>query len=134
MTAKRSEPPIDPDPDPSDLVPVMFAANKAEAEFYQTLLADADIQATIDTESHDRIVPGKGIAVLVPAELLDNASDIITVREQMEEHILAGPDDRDRDDDDEENLTAPHLAADITDEEEDLFFRRDPFAEDEDRY
>ena len=134
MVGKRSEPPAEPGPDHSDLVAVMYAANRAEAEFYQTLLADADIQVTIDTETKETASPGKGIAVLVPAELLDTASDIITVREEMEEHILAGPDDRDRaDDDDEDHLTAPRGTDDMEDEE-DLLFHRDPFVDEDERY
>ena len=132
MTNNRPEQSGGLEPDFSDFVPVIFAANKAEAEFYQTLLADADIQSAIDTEAEDqngRV--GKGVAVVVPAELLDAAADIITVREEMEAHILAGPDDRETDDDeDEEELTASHLDDDSI-EEEDFLFRRDPFMDDE---
>ena len=129
MTYKGSEQPCEPGPESSGLVPVIFAANKAEAEFYQTLLADADIQAAIDTDADQQSGrPGKGVAVLVPAELLDDATDVITVREEMEAHILAGPDGRDKDDDeDEEELTPPHLDDDNTEDEEDILFRRDPF-------
>ena len=80
----------------SELVPVVFAANRVEAEFYQTLLADADILADIDGEGEEQSGQvGKGVPVLVPQERLDEASDVITVREEMEAHILAGPDDRD---------------------------------------
>ena len=72
---------------------------------------------------------------LSSAELLDEASDIITVREEMEAHVLAGPDGHDTadEDDDEEELTATHPDDDNV-EEEDLFFRRDPFMDDEDAY
>ena len=132
MTSNRPEQSGGLEPDFSGLVPVIFAANKAEAEFYQTLLADADIQAAIDTEAESQTGrAGKGVAVVVPAELLDAAADIITVREEMEAHILAGPDGRDKDDDeDEEELTASHLDDDSI-EEEDFLFRRDPFMDDE---
>ena len=135
MTYRRSEQPCEPGPESSGLVPVIFAANRAEAEFYQTLLADADIRAAIDTDADQQSGrPGKGVAVLVPAELLDDATDVITVREEMEAHILAGPDGRDKEDDeDEEELTPPHLDDDNIEDEEDILFRRDPFM-DEDGY
>ena len=133
MARKRAEQSFDSDPNPLGLVPVIFAANKAEAEFYQTLLADADIQTVIDTEAGDRSgQPGKGIAVLVLAELLDEASDIITAREEIEEHILAGPEDQEPDKGEDE-LTAPSLNDDTV-EDEDLLFRRDPFMDEDDRY
>lgn len=65
--------------------------------------------------------------MLVPIELFDDATDIITVREEMEAHILAGPDGRDKDaDDDDEELTHPHLHDDNI-EDEDIIFHRDPF-------
>ena len=136
MTYKGSEQPCEPGRESSGLVPVIFAANKAEAEFYQTLLADADIQAAIDTDTDQQSGrPGKGVAVLVPAELLDDATDVITVREEMEAHILAGPDGRDKEDDeDEEELTPRRLDDDNTDnteDEEDILFRRDPFMDED---
>ena len=132
MTHKESERPYEPDPKSSGLVPVTFAANRVEAEFYQTLLADADIQAVIDTDVDQQIsLPSKGIAVLVPAELLDDATDIITVRAEMEAHILAGPDGRDKDaDEDEEELTHPHLDDD-NDDGEDFLFRCDLFMDED---
>ena len=134
MTSEQSELPSEADSDSSGLVPVVFAANKAEAEFYQTLLADADIHADIDTDADQRTsaLPGKGVAVLVPAELLHEASDVITIREEMEAHILAGPDGRDKDDEDEEELTDPCLDDDNTeDDEEEVLFRRDPFMDED---
>ncbi len=134
MGHKPSEQASEPDPRSSDLVPVVFAANRTEAEFYQTLLADADIRADIDTDVDEQSGQvGKGVPVLVPHERLDEASDVITVREEMEAHILAGPDDRDREDEDEEELTATQ-PDDDTVEEEDLLFRRDPFLDDEGAY
>lgn len=133
MTHKRADGQLEAEPDPSDLLPVMFAANKAEAEFYQTLLADADIQAVIDTETDNRAGQvGKGVAILVRAELLDEASDIITAREEIEEHILAGPDSQEQESD-EEGLASPDSGDDTADDE-DLLFRRDPFAGKEDHY
>lgn len=133
MIDKRADGQLEPDPDYSDLLPVMFAANKAEAEFYQTLLADADIQAVIDIEKDKRAgQPDKGFAILVSAELFDEASDIITAREEIQEHILAGPDDREQDGD-EDGLGIADSGDDLADDE-DLLFRRDPFAGGEDHY
>ncbi len=137
MTYKESEQPREPGPESSNLVPVIFAANRAEAEFYQTLLADADIQADIGTDlGQQSVQAGKGVPVLVSVESLDAATDIITVREEMEAHVLAGPDGPDKDDDeneDEEELTPPHLDEDNTGDGENFLFRRDPFM-DEDAY
>ncbi len=137
MASQESQQPYEPSPEASGLVPVIFAANRDEAEFYQTLLADADIQAAIDTDDDQQTArPGKGIAVLVSAESLDDATDIITVREEMEAHVLAEPDDRDKDtdeDEDEEELTHPHLDDDNMEDSEDFTFRRDPFM-DEDEF
>src|SRR3972149_4114579 len=106
MARKRVERTKGSEPDPSDFLPVMFAANRAEAEFYQTLLSDANIQAIIDTEAVERTGQrDKGIAVLVPAEQLDEASEIITAREEIEEHILASPEAPGLDEDEEELST-----------------------------
>ena len=133
MTHNGSEQPCEPSPESSALVPVIFAANRAEAKFYQTLLEDAGIQATIDTDADQQTGrPGKGVAVLVHPELLDDATDVITVREEMEAHILAGPDGRDKDDDeDEEELSPRRLDDDNTEDEEDILFRRDPFMDED---
>ena len=133
MARGQSEQPMDPDRDSSELVPVTFAANLAEAEFYQTLLADADIEVHIDSEVEDKSPPpGKGIAILVPADLLDDASEVIMAREEMETHILAGPDGHDLDDnDDDDDLSSTHVDEESIVDGEDIFFRRDPFTEED---
>ena len=114
-----------------ELLPVMFAANRAEAEFYETLLTDAGIQVVIDTEIEDRNGRvGKGMAVLVPAEQLDEASDIITAREEIDEHMLSSPEAQGVDEDEDE-LIGPNLN-DNTAEDEDLLFHRDPFTNEDD--
>ncbi len=129
MIAKQGGPEPGGEPDYSDPVPVIFAANTDEADFYQTLLADADIQAFVDSDLQGRPPrPDKGIAVLVSAEMLDEASDIITAREEMDAHILAHPEDVDEDD---EDLDLPSLDADTV-EDEDIFFRKDPFGDEDD--
>ena len=94
MTDKRADKQLEPDDEHSDMLPVMFAANQTEAEFYQMLLADADIHAVIDIEKDKRAGQAdKGFAVLVSAEVFDEASDVIAAREEIHEHILSGPDD-----------------------------------------
>ena len=134
MGRKQASQPHDNDPHSSDLVPVIFAANTEEAQFYQTLLADADIQTFIDTDVDGRSARSdKGIAVLVSAEMLDEASDIITAREELDAHILAGPEAPEFDDDEEDELTGTTLHDDTMDDE-DTLFRRDPFANDDDSY
>lgn len=55
VTSQESQQPYEPSPESSDLVPVVFAADRVEAEFYQALLADADIQANIDTDEGQQI-------------------------------------------------------------------------------
>ena len=131
MVRKQDGPEQADNPDSSDLVPVIFAANTQEAGFYQTLLADADIPAFIDTDAAGRPSrPDKGIAVLVSAEMLDEASDIITAREELDAHILANPEEAELDDDDDE-LTGPSLDDDTV-EDEDIFFRKDPFGDEND--
>ena len=131
MSRKPTDRQGESDSNPSDLLPVMFAANRAEAEFYETLLNDAGIQVVIDSEVEDqngRV--GKGIAVLVPAEQLDQASDIITAREEIDEHMLSSPEAQGLDEDEDE-LGGPKLDDD-TAEDEDLFFHRDPFTNEDD--
>ena len=130
MANEQSKMPSDADPGSLELVPVIFAANTNEAEFYQTLLADAGIEADIDAEQQAP-QPGRGVAILVSPDSLDEASDIITVREQMEAHVLAEPDALDTDDDDDEDELTAHPQDDDNDNEEDVLFRRDPFLDEE---
>ena len=122
----REEDKVPQESDQTDMVPVMFAANRTEAEFYQTLLADADIEAIIGTEDEPEGTSLKGIPIMVPTDRLNEASDVITARDEMDEHILAGPDALVSDDDEEDDLTGPHIDDDT---EDSLFFRREPFVD-----
>ncbi len=132
MSRKQDGPEQADNPDSSGFVPVIFAANTQEADFYQTLLADADIPTFINPDVDNRPSrPDKGIAVLVSAEMLDEASDIITTREELDAHILASPEEVEFDDDDDDELTGPSLDADTV-EDEDVFFRKDPFGDKDD--
>ncbi|NIA07782.1 MAG: hypothetical protein GWP14_09165 [Actinobacteria bacterium] len=132
MVRKQDGPEQGDNPDSSGLVPVIFVANTKEAGFYQTLLADADIPAFIDPDADGRSSrPDKGIAVLVSTEMLDEASDIITAREELDAHILSSPEEGEFDDDVDDELTGPSLDDDTV-EDEDIFFRTDPFADEDD--
>ena len=98
------------------------------------MLADADIPTFIDTDAAGRPSrPDKGIAVLVSAEMLDEASDIITAREELDAHILANPEEAEFDDEDDEELTGPSLDDDTV-EDEDIFFRKEPFGNEDDHH
>ena len=134
MVRKQDDPDRSHNPDPLDLVPVIFAANTQEADFYQTLLADADIPTFIDTDADGRSSrTDKGIAILVSAEVLDEASDIITAREELDAHILANPEEAEFDDEADDELIGPSLDDDTV-EDEDIFFRRDPFGDETDHF
>ncbi len=73
-----------------EFVPVIYARNLTEAEFYKGLLASNDIPAIIEDEAGEVIgmptsVVGQGVAVLVPDEMLDEASEIIAEHDDTEE-------------------------------------------------
>jgi hypothetical protein len=66
-----------------DFVPLLFARNLAEAEFYKSLLEEHDIPVLIEdenTESMGLPDPGRGVPVLVPDEQLVAAEDILEQR------------------------------------------------------
>ena len=68
-----------------DFVPAVFAKNADEAEQYRELLEDNDIPAMIgDPDELDDAAPSprrrrisRGVPVLVPEALLDEASEVI---------------------------------------------------------
>ncbi len=90
-----------------ELVPVVYGRDEDEAEEYRQLLEDHEIEATVgfdgledpDTESGRAM--SRGIPVLVPDSLLDEASEIIADREDSED--FAVEDDFDEVEDDEED-------------------------------
>jgi hypothetical protein len=82
-----------------DFVPLLFARNLAEAEFYKSLLEEHDIPVLIEdenTESMGLPDPGRGVPVLVPDEQLVAAEDILEQRG-------GGDDDLEDFEDDEED-------------------------------
>jgi len=93
-------------------VPAVFGRNADEADLYRQLLEDHDIPALIgDDEVLDKVQkdaarrPGmtRGVAVLVPEAMLDEASEVIADREETEGFSLADTDDEFDDEDEEED-------------------------------
>jgi hypothetical protein len=93
----------------SEYVPAVFARSMEEAEKYRELLDDHDIPAIIgadepEEESRKRRQRGisRGLPVLVPEALLDEASEVIAERAEQADEFEADTDDDLEDDDDEE--------------------------------
>lgn len=95
----------------TDFVPAVFARAIAEAELYRELLNDHDIPALIGTDEEldeDDLASRQarsremthGVPVLVPEALLDEASEIIADREDLDEFGTEG-DEQDEEDEDE---------------------------------
>ena len=118
-----------------EYVPAVFARSMDEAETYRQLLEDHDIPATVGAT--DDLDPAqrprtsritRGVPVLVPEALLDEASEVIADREESE---FKSPND-DFDDEEEEEFegqeldaTGLNLEEDSEDEEEDEFHPED---------
>ncbi len=94
----------------TDFVPVVFARSPEEAERYQELLSDHDIPAMTDGDGdEDGDVASsansrsggmsRGVPVMVPEVLLDEASEIIADREDVDEFALEEDEVEDEDDD-----------------------------------
>jgi len=123
--------------DKDDYVPAFFARNIAEAEEYCQLLGDHEIPARAgldeellaDADPDHRAASRRGmthgVPVLVPESLLDEASEVIADREDLDE-FGEGEEDDVEDDEDEEDFglgeVAPDdLLGDEEEEEESLF-------------
>ena len=117
--------------DKDDYVPAFFARNIAEAEEYCQLLGDHEIPARAgldeellaDADPDHRAASRRGmthgVPVLVPECLLDEASEIIADREDLDE-FGEGEEDDVEDDEDEEDFGLGEVAPDelLVDEEE----------------
>ena len=97
-----------------DYVPLMHAKNMDQAEEYCQMLEDNDIPAMLDDEYTPRRRGGKGVPILVPATLLEEAKAIL---EELEEEAQEELDTEDEDDLDEEE----EFEDDELDEDEDEF-------------
>jgi hypothetical protein len=81
------------DDDGEEYVPAVFARSDEEAEEFCELLNDHDIPAMIGTEIEESPPAGKqamtrGVPVMVPDSMLDEASEIIADREDDEEFLI----------------------------------------------
>ena len=90
-------------------VPLMFARNLAEAEFYKSLLEGRGVPVLIEDENTESIgLPdmGRGVPVLVADEYLSKAKEILEQRSIADEDLddserdgdSGGPDDAKLDD------------------------------------
>lgn len=94
-----------------DYVPAVFARNAEEAEFYRELLSDHDIPALIGADpAEEETVEGEddgpvmshGVPVMVPEAFLDEASEIISDHDEVDEFAVDEEDVDDEEDDEEE--------------------------------
>lgn len=100
--ATQSDKPLSSEGDGEEFVPAVVARSETEAEEYAELLSDHDIPAVVGDEED---VPkensaarriSRGVPVLVPEALLDEASEVIADREDLT------PFSEDEEDEDEE--------------------------------
>jgi hypothetical protein len=142
MLFDENENPIDDSRE--EYVPVVHARNEHQAELYQQLLADHDIEALIgydeveerDDAEVDIDKQRLGLPVLVREALLDEASEIIAERDDIEDEFEAMDEvaDDEEDDEDEFDLEIDPETEEIVgddDEETDLFLDEE---EDEDLF
>jgi len=97
-----------------DFVPVVFSRGAEEAHRYRELLDDHDIPAIVgDEDTEGKSETGddvqaaqmtRGVPVLVPDALLDEASEVIADRESLEEFAITDEDAEEDDEDEEDEL------------------------------
>lgn len=114
-------------------VPAVFAHSAEEAEYYRDLLSDHDIPALVgtdgDEEAEGRRI-SRGVPVLVPDAFLDEASEIIADREDLDEFE---DDQDDEEDEDEEEVEGEEFDPQAQlEEEDDEEEEEDELDEDED--
>jgi len=93
----------------SEYVPVIFAQHASEAENYKCVLEDLGIPTLIESDNNavsPLSVLSRRVPVLVPGEMLEDASEIIARVEQrislrLDSHDGVDDDDDDNDDRDE---------------------------------
>ncbi len=112
--ARKNEPLEVPEDDESDFVPVVIVPSGDKAERFCQLLDDHDIPAVVATDneiadskdSESRVAPlagtTQGVAVLVPAALLGDASQVIADFEDTE-RFQAADDELDEDEEDDKD-------------------------------
>ncbi|MFQ6048582.1 MAG: putative signal transducing protein, partial [Phycisphaerae bacterium] len=90
----------------NEFVPVMFARNLTEAAFYRSLLEQRDIPTAVESEQGEADgaeAMVTGVPILVPDEMLDEASQIVAEGgdQDLDDDLT---DDLDQDDLDEQEL------------------------------
>ena len=100
----------------SDFVPAVFARNMEEAEEYRELLNEHDIPAMVGSQDEEENAPRRGmtrgVPVLVPEVLLDEASEIIADLEEEQDEF---------DEDEEETEEEEEIEDEEEEEDEDIF-------------
>ena len=136
-----------PEDKQNDFVPAVFAKDAGEAESYSELLRDHDIPAICGSgeapkkngesgKKDRRVRMTHGIPVLVPEDLLDEASEIIADRENLTVLGLnAADEDEEEEDEDDLDFTeelGPDIPDDLDDQDKDSFLEDDDLDEDQD--
>ena len=105
-----------------DLVPVAFAHNAVEADFYRVLLEDHDIHVVIAEEIGDSVDfsgSERGVPVLVLVEQLEEAELVIELRTEIDDEVDDEVDDEaDNDYGDLEEID-PDLSVETGDKDDD---------------
>ena len=116
--------------EPVTYVPAVFAHSAAEAEFYRDLLKDHEIPAILGTEDEvadaERPIISRGVPVLVPDAFLEEASEVIADREDLDEYDDEIEEEEDEDEEEELGIV------DDTEEDEDLDEEEDEEEDEED--
>ncbi len=99
-------------------VEVAFARNKADAEVIRLLLASSSVPAQIESDTAGSMQ--RGIAVLVPADKLVEASEILTVRAEDDEDFVEEEEDGDEDEDYDDDFDDDEEFDDDDEEEEEF--------------
>ena len=107
----------------SEYVPVIFAQHAGEAETYKCVLEDLGIPTLIESNSNTLSplsVLSRRVPVLVPGEMLEDASEIIARVEQRIPVQFDGHEGADEDEDDDDDEYDDDDEDDDDDDDDDL--------------
>jgi hypothetical protein len=95
-----------------EFVPAAFARSAEDAEKFRELLEDHDIPVVLSNETEEAAFAAKpgmtrGVAVMVPDALLDEASEVIAAREDTSDFEEIEEFDDQEDDDEDFGLSEP---------------------------
>lgn len=95
-----------------EFVPAAFARSAEDAEKFRELLEDHDIPVVLSNETEEATFAAKpgmtrGVAVMVPDALLDEASEVIAAREDTSDFEELEEFDDQEDDDEDFGLSEP---------------------------